>query len=131
MTEGRQAHSTLRLALRLLAQGGSDTGCSHDLFYSVCCNICQLKYLEPTEAESLDDPDYHGNMDAARPRSLRRCYNDVQDTLSKIFETKLKDDDSLEAPFETPHRDRADEKQYSPKDRDGTESPAYHSVFVI
>ena len=68
-----------------------------------CCQIFQLEYLDHTETDSLDDPDYHGNMDFARPRSLGRCYNDIEDALSEILKTKLQDDDPLEAPIETPH----------------------------
>ena len=82
------------------------------------------------EADSLDDPDKHGNT-LGRGVCLRRCHDYVKDTLLKVFKTKPKDRDKLQPAVETQHCARADEKQYSAEDGDGTESPLYDSVLVV
>ena len=82
------------------------------------------------EADSLDDPDKHGNT-LGRGVCLRRCHDYVKDTLLKVFKTKPKDRDKLQPAVETQHCARADGKQYSAEDGDGTESPLYDSVWVV
>ena len=86
--------------------------------------------MEDAEADSLDDPDKHGNT-LGRGVCLRRCHDYVKDTLLKVFKTKPKDRDKLQPAVETQHCPRADEKQYSAEDGDGTESPLYDSVLVV
>ena len=43
--------------------------------------------MEDAEADSLDDPDKHGNT-LGRGVCLRRCHDYVKDTLLKVFKTK-------------------------------------------
>ena len=62
---------------------------------------------------------------------MRRCYDDAEDTLCQVFETKLKDQDKLESAAETQHCARAYEKLYSAEDGDGTESPLYDFDVVV